>query len=86
MFGLGSGYTQPSPSQALNPSFKQLISVTAADKFTVVLKWKTSNRELILDALQEVVTTLCIENPEAVRKWGDLCDWHHAIGSGPFIL
>ena len=86
MFGLGSGYTQPSPSQALNPSFKQLISVTAADKFTVVFKWKPSNRELILDALQEVVTTLCIENPEAVRKWGDLSDWHHAIGTGPFIL
>jgi len=47
---------------------------------------KTANRELILDALQEVVTTLCIENPEAVRKWGDLSDWHHAIGTGPFIL
>jgi len=56
------------------------------DKYSVVFKWKTSNRELILDALQEVVTTLCIENPEAVRKWGDLSDWHHAIGTGPFIL
>jgi ABC-type transport system substrate-binding protein len=86
MFGLGSGYTQPIPSQAMNASFKQLISVTALDKYTVVFKWKTSNRELILDALQEVVTTLCIENPEAVRKWGDLSDWHHAIGTGPFIL
>jgi ABC-type transport system substrate-binding protein len=86
MFGLGSGYTQPSPSQAANPSFKQLLSVIPADKYTVVFKWKTANRELILDALQEVVTTLCIENPEAVRKWGDLSDWHHAIGTGPFIL
>jgi len=28
----------------------------------------------------------CIENPEAVRKWGKLDDWHHAIGTGPFIL
>ena len=24
--------------------------------------------------------------PEAVKKWGDLSDWHHAIGTGPFIL
>ena len=28
----------------------------------------------------------CIENPEAVREWGNLNDWHHAIGTGPFIL
>ena len=27
-----------------------------------------------------------IENPEAVKQWGDLTDWHHAIGTGPFIL
>ncbi|MFZ1915469.1 MAG: ABC transporter substrate-binding protein, partial [Dehalococcoidales bacterium] len=80
------GYTAPSPSQAANPSFKQLLSVTTEGKYTVIFKWKTSNRELILDALQEVVTTLCIENPEAVRQWGDLSDWHHAVGTGPFIL
>ena len=23
---------------------------------------------------------------EAVNQWGDLNDWHHAIGTGPFIL
>ena len=86
MFGLGSGYTAPSPSQAANPSFKQLLSVTTEGKYTVIFRWKTSNRELILDTLQEVVTTLCIENPEAVRQWGDLSDWHHAVGTGPFIL
>ncbi len=86
MFGLGSSYTATSPSQAANPSFKQLLSVNTDGKYTVVFKWKTSNRELILDALQEVVTTLCIENPEAVRQWGDLSDWHHAVGTGPFIL
>jgi len=28
----------------------------------------------------------CLENPEAVKKWGDVDDWHHAIGTGPFIL
>ncbi len=27
-----------------------------------------------------------IENPEAVQQWGNLNDWHHAIGTGPFIL
>ena len=27
-----------------------------------------------------------VEEPEAVEKWGNLDDWHHAIGTGPFIL
>ena len=86
LYGLGGGYSEPSPALANMASFKQLTSITAPDKYTVVFKWKTSNRELILDALQEVATTLCLENPEAVRKWGDLNDWHHAVGTGPFIL
>jgi peptide/nickel transport system substrate-binding protein len=30
--------------------------------------------------------TSSIEAREAVEKWGDLNDWHHAIGTGPFIL
>ncbi len=86
MCGLGSGFTKLSPYYATLAAFKHLISVTAVDRYTVVFKWKTSNRELIIDALQEVGTHLCLENPEAVRKWGDLSDWHHAIGTGPFIL
>jgi peptide/nickel transport system substrate-binding protein len=86
LYGLGSGYSKPSPALAHAAAFKELLAVTATDKYTVVFNWKTSNRELILDALQEVATTLCIENPEAVRQWGDVRDWHHAIGSGPFML
>ena len=86
LYGLGSGYSKPSPSLASVAAFKELLSVTVPDKYTVVFKWKTSNRELIIDALQEVATTLCIENPEAVQKWGDVRDWHHAVGTGPFIL
>jgi ABC-type transport system substrate-binding protein len=86
MYGLGSGYTQPSPARADVDAFKQLISVTAPDKYTVVFKWKTANSELITDALQEIGTSLCIENPEAVKQWGDVRDWHHAVGTGPFIL
>jgi len=34
----------------------------------------------------DVKLSLCLENPDAVRKWGDVSDWHHAIGTGPFIL
>jgi ABC-type transport system substrate-binding protein len=86
MYGLGSGYSKPSPARADAVAFRELASVTAPDKYTVVFKWKTANRELILDSLQEVGTSLCIENPEAVKQWGDVRDWHHAVGTGPFIL
>ena len=39
-----------------------------------------------MENLHEVNHGLCLENPEAVKKWGDVNDWHHAIGTGPFIL
>ena len=86
MYGLGSGYTKPSPARADVAAFRELISVTAPDKYNVIFKWKTSNREVIIDALQEIGTSLCIENPEVVKKWGNTLDWHHAVGTGPFIL
>ena len=28
----------------------------------------------------------CIEDPEAVSQYGNLNNWHNAIGTGPFIL
>jgi len=86
LYGLGSGYTQPSPAREAVAAMKELISVTATDKYTVVFKWKTSNRSLIIESMEELGTYQCIENPEAVRKWGDLRDWRHAVGTGPFIL
>ena len=74
------------PSSPPAPGLHDLISVTAADKYTVVFKFKTHNPDLIMEAIHKVYPSLCLENPDAVRKWGDLNDWHHAIGTGPFIL
>ena len=81
MCGLG-GFAKSSFSGA----FQDLISVAAADKYTVVFKWKTDNRAIITEAMHQVVPAQCLENPEAVRQWGDLNDWHHAVGTGPFLL
>ena len=85
MYALGGGFTNPSPYHGVI-GFKDLISVTAPDNYTVVFKWKTSNRESIMETLHGVMQGECLENPEAVEKWGDLDDWHHAIGTGPFFL
>ena len=85
--GLGDGFTKPAPYFAGIANLQGLISVTAADNYTVVFKWKISNPELITETLQEVAgSEPDLEAPEAVQQWGNLNDWHHAIGTGPFIL
>ena len=63
-----------------------LNNVTAPDKYTVVFQCKTNNPEAIMETLIAYSTPAHFENPEAVNQWGDLNDWHHAIGTGPFIL
>ena len=85
--GLGDGFTKPAPVYVGSASFAPLISVTCPDKFTVVWKWKDGTSPL------SIVTTLLIstpqnviECPDAVKLWGDLNDWHHSIGTGPYMV
>lgn len=86
LFGLGSGL-QPSPYHAkVVTAYRSLMSVTAIDRYTVAFKWKVNNPEFIIETLQANALVHCIEAREAVEKWGDVSDWHHAIGTGPFIL
>jgi len=85
LYGKGGGFAKPSPFRT-DIQFQDLISVTAADKYTVVFKWKTPNPEFIMGTLYGVQQAQCLANPDAVKKWGDVRDWHHAIGTGPFIL
>ena len=67
-------------------AYQQIISVTASEKYTVTMKWKISNPEYIMETVQGLGGENCYKPREAVEKWGDLSDWHHAIGTGPFIL
>jgi len=86
MLNLGSGM-KPSAYYMSTPAYLDIISVTATDKYTVVFKWKTPNPEFILETMQAAASNeQCLENSDAVKLWGDLNDWHHAIGTGPFIL
>jgi ABC-type transport system substrate-binding protein len=80
----GEGCLQPLPLGS--NEFKDLYSVTAVDKYTAVFKWNISNPAQITNALHQIGVSQFIENPEAVREWGNLTDWHHAIGTGAFIL
>ena len=84
LYGGGHGFTQRGPGA--HYQFTPLESVTVIDKYTVAFKWKVANAEIIRDAMQAWGSLASIEAHEAVEKWGGLDDWHHAIGTGPFIL
>jgi ABC-type transport system substrate-binding protein len=84
LFGIDGGVTKPSPFRVDLQT--QLLTITAPDKYTVVFKSKVPNPEFVMETLHGVMQSGCLANPDAVKKWGDVTDWHHAIGTGPFIL
>jgi ABC-type transport system substrate-binding protein len=84
MYGLGSGYTKSSPYR-VNAAFALVESATATDKYTFVIKWKQPAIDMI-DSVLDFDSSGCVVPPEGVKQWGDLLDWRHAIGTGPFIL
>lgn len=82
--GLGSGFTKRSPF--ISPGRFELIeSVVATDKYTVVFKAKTPSLALLHSLVTEGMSDLIVAR-EAVEKYGDLEDWRHAVGTGPFVL
>ena len=82
--GLGGMPADPNYTAADNPG---LLSVVATGNYIVTFNYSITNPETILEALQAMAGNgVDIENPESVALWGNLNDWHHAIGTGPFIL
>ena len=87
LLGLGDGFTKSNPIYGIpSTSWINCLSVTDPDQFTVIMKWKNPNPEQILESVQGLGDENAIECPDAVKQWGNLDDWHHAIGTGPFIL
>ena len=86
MIGGGDGFTKPASYWGTVAVWQSLSSVTATDKNTIVMKWNTPNPEFATENLEAPGAATSIENPEAVKQWGDVLDWHHAIGTGPFML
>ena len=87
MLGLGGGFTAPATAYAGFVPYKSLVSVNATDKYSIAFKWNLNNPEFILETMERIPgADVDIECPEAVQQWGNLNDWRHAIGTGPFIL
>ena len=87
-FGLGSGYTEPSPHQwrvSLIGPFVE--SVTAADKYTLVVKTNTPTLGVIdvLLGVTEYEASFMVP-PEVIKENGDMKDWRHVIGTGPYEI
>jgi peptide/nickel transport system substrate-binding protein len=84
-FGLGGGF-KPGIYEGNNTITTEVSSVTSQDTYTVLMKWKISNPEFIMETLESTGPDNSIECPDAVKAYGDLSDWHHAVGSGAYIL
>lgn len=80
IFGLGSGFTKPSPFYM--PFIANIESATANDKYTLVIKFKNSS----ITAKSLIEIPIRIQAQESVEAEGGLTDWTKAVGTGPWIL
>ncbi len=85
MYGLGSGYTKPTPNLGLGGILPGLVSVTATDKYTVVFKIKSPSTQFLPELLDPLSQFSPIAPPDAVKQYGDVNDWKRVVGTGPFF-
>jgi peptide/nickel transport system substrate-binding protein len=82
--GLGSGFTVKSPYRT-HEQYTPIVSVTANDKYTVTFKYKSPSIDM-LDNLLDDFGFANIIPKEVVQQYGDMEDWHRAVGTGPYFL
>ena len=92
LLGLGNGHATLDPYYAAVTGWAPLLSVVAADQFTVTFNWKQgTNPVSILTIMQAAGADDSIEDPDAVTAYASasnpqLSNWHNAIGTGPFLF
>ena len=84
ILGLGSGYTEKA---AVGSGIITLPieSVTATDKWTVVIKLSQKNVMALKGLLLNDCHTV-IYPPEIIEEHGDAKDWRNLVGTGPMML
>jgi peptide/nickel transport system substrate-binding protein len=75
-----------SPLYSTVVAYQDMQSVTAPDKYTVVFAFNTYYPEFIGETLTTISTSLDMEPQEVVTAYGNLNNWHNAIGTGPWII
>ncbi|HUV44582.1 MAG TPA: ABC transporter substrate-binding protein [Dehalococcoidales bacterium] len=83
--GMGSGFTVATPNATgmLGIPFE---SITATDKYTVEVKLKSPVLTALKTFLCESYEGSWVYPPEVIQQYGNLNDWHHLVGSGPFMI
>ena len=81
--GLGSGFEPGSNPYTYFKGYDDFESITATDKYTLVLKTKYS--------VASIWTLMhgagnAPHAREVYEQYGDLSDWKNAVGTGPFLL
>ena len=85
LLGLGDfAEAGPSPWTALRPSAESIESITATDKYTVVIKLEEPNSEALAQFLGQGLTYM--NAPEVIQQHGDVKDWRNLVGTGPYFL
>ena len=65
------------------PEQAAVCSVTAPDKYTVVVKWLPGYAR---ETLRHVGDYCSIMPPEVAEEYGDFSEWQNSVGTGPFML
>ena len=85
MTGLGSGFTEPSPI-ARTLTRTPFESITATDKWTVVMKLKKIDWVAFDYIYHMTAEGGWIYPPEVIKEHGHMQDWRTAVGTGPYML
>ena len=80
--GLGSGFTEAAQWATYLKAMKW-ESITATDKWTVVMKLKEPHLASMLTIMTDGAFML---PPEVIKQHGDLSDWRNLVGTGPYEL
>jgi peptide/nickel transport system substrate-binding protein len=89
-FGLGQGTGSPYYSWYTQWNQLQSLTVDPTDPYTVIFQWKTSNSEFINELVNSADASNQITCPDVVKAYADssgqVNDWQHAVGCGPFMV
>ena len=81
--GTGSGFTEPPTKFSQLPSV-EWESITAIDKYTVVIKLKKARLDSLTVMIEDAAAFML--PPEVIKEHGDVTDWRNLVGTGPFML
>ena len=89
IYGLGDGYTKPI-STTTNTMIQALVSVVAADKYTVNFNFQGVSQETIAETMFGPMGGT-EEAPEVFAAYTSpsnpiITNWHYEVGAGPFMI